>query len=186
LQKEKRHLNRNSVQAATAENATAGENATDAQNGTAKFVGGSCDPVAPEAACCIARGKSCTNPPNPFDHSTLCPTGAVCDADIQFNPFGGPILGYCKCQFGNVCSQDGASCGVALGDPFAKCSGSVTDPIGCCNNQPSTCQNPPNPFNLSTACGLGQACDADTLSGGYGTCKCLAGTCSADGKSCSL
>ncbi|CAJ1437815.1 unnamed protein product [Effrenium voratum] len=75
---------------------------------------------------------------------------------------------------------------VALGDPFAKCSGSVTDPIGCCNNQPSTCQNPPNPFNLSTACGLGQACDADTLSGGYGTCKCLAGTCSADGKSCSL
>eukprot|EP00435_Cladocopium_sp_Y103_P018595 s556_g4.t1 len=150
-------------------------------------VGSSCTPGTSDLSCCMARGPTCTNPPNPFDMSTSCPTGAVCSARFNVNPFAGPEYGHCQCQLGAHCAADGNSCGgYGVGNPFLKCTGGLQDPPTCCPKR-YTCTNPPMLNNFSaTTCGLGQACDADpTVLGGhptFGTCKCITGTCGADGQ----
>jgi len=146
---------------------------------------GSCIPGTSDLSCCMARGATCTNPPNPFDMSTSCPPGAICSAGFNVNPFAGPQYGYCQCQLGAHCAADGNSCGGAgVGNPFLKCTGGLQDPPTCCPKR-YTCTNPPMLNNLSTTCGLGQACDADpTVLGGhptFGTCKCITGACGAEG-----
>mmetsp|Transcript_133418 Transcript_133418/g.188482 ORF Transcript_133418/g.188482 Transcript_133418/m.188482 type:complete len:210 (+) Transcript_133418:78-707(+) len=140
--------------------------------------------VQGDTACCFNQGPTCTNPPNPFDPNSLCPLGMLCDADTNFNPFGTAQKGYCRCMEGGSCSADGKSCGMpAIGDPFLKCTGTPSDPPQCCQASKNLgCQNPP--LN-GVLCPFGQVCDADLGGVETGMCKCAAGTCSVDGKSCS-
>ncbi|CAK9037594.1 unnamed protein product [Durusdinium trenchii] len=181
LQREKRAVGKDLGQATENDTSAAAVNATKRSP---------CVAGGRDASCCYSRGQSCTNPPNPFDSRTSCPPGAMCSAPLQLNPFAGPSYGFCQCGMGS-CAGDGNSCGVGpdlpkVGtDVFATCDGR-SPPEGCCPNK-NTCTNPPNPFDLSTACGIGQACDAElttdlTFSNAkFGTCKCMVGTCGSNG-----